>query len=630
MMCGKHTKSLPIYKVLKPPEQGRYPPFSNNNKSPYYYICNSMKFTGPLYYCLILLLTASYARGQVSFSLQTSAPEIYRNDILQVSYVVTNAGTITNFAPPVFKDWGVNAGPMESQETFVVNGKATRRYSYTYVLTPLKAGKLKLPPTTLTADNHTLSCKPVTITIINGKNPSPANLPPPPAALQSMFGPQEYNVNEEAFGKAPELREQEDPAEKIHDLSFIKVSSNKSTCYVGEPILVTYKLYRSTRSRAVIEKQPLFTACSVKEITFDEQSAVEKLNGRSYIVNTIRKVQLQPLQSGTLHLTSASVLNEVRFALPHKQYREEAFKAVIQNKPGAVEVLPLPQQNKPADFNGVTGQFTIKAQAKENNIPAQENSNLLVTISGKGNLTDIKPPVVNWPAGTEHFEATTEDKINSSRFPTEGSRTFSYHFIASKEGDITIPPIRFSFFNAEKERYETSRTDTVHLHFTKPTGKKHYAADNGGSGFRYTWLILLLLAGAGAGWYLGIYKPKIITKANVPVAAPMPETVPAARPDFIIAFDILSNIEDHYLFFNKSKEVLAQAISEKTNMHNAPFPVLLKALEANEAHSSLLSECRQLHEDCDVAMYSPGMDSSDRTLILDKMKQVLQAFKLIP
>lgn len=590
-----------------------------------------MKWTGPLYYCIILLFTASVARGQVSFQLQTSAPEIYKDDVLQVAYVAINAADIGNFTPPVFRDWGVNAGPMETQETSVINGKATHKHSFVYMLTPLRTGQITLPTATLTIDNRSFSCKPVTITIFNKKNPNPNNIPPPPSTLQSLFGPQGFSNNDETFGRAPELTAHEDPAEKIRDLSFIKVSASKNTCYVGEPVLVTYKLYRSTRSRAVVEKQPLFTGCSVKEITFDEQSTVEKLSGRPYIVNVIRKVQLQPLQPGTLHLTSASVLNEVNFTLPHKQYSEEHFKAIIQNTPGAIEVLPLPKQNKPADFSGVTGHFTVKAQAQDNNIPAQENNSLLLTISGKGNLADIKPPAVNWPAGTEHFEAATEDKIDNTVFPTEGSRTFAYHFIASKEGDIVIPPVRFSYFNVEKDRYEVLQSDSIHFHFTKPSGKKHYISGDENEGFRYVWVIVLLAAAAGTGawWYFTSYRPRM-QKANLPATHVQPEIVPAARPDFIIAFDILSNIEDHYLFFNKSKEVLAQAISEKTNTHNVPFTVLLKALEADASYSFLLNDCKQLHEDCNVAMYSPGMDSSDRTLIQDKMKQVLQQFKLIP
>lgn len=631
-MWGKHTKSHPIYKVLKQQiaavnRSFRY--ILENAISLYLY---RMKLRRLLYFNLLLLLSAVNTSGQVSFSIQTSSPEIYKNDVLQVAYVVTNVEDISNFVPPVFKSWNVAAGPMESQETSVINGKSTSKRSFVYMLVPQKTGMVALPGASLTANNHTLVCKPVTINVLNKNNPVPGQMaPPPPSTLQSLFDPQEGGGSDEHFGKIPELREHEDASEKIKELSFIKVTSSKSSCYVGEPVLVTYKLYRATRSRAVIERQPAFTGCSVKEITFDEQSTVEQYQGHRYIVNIIRKVQLQPLQSGTLKLNSATVLNEIAFLLPHKKYNEEKFKALIQNKPGSIEVMPLPKQHKPEDFSGVTGSFTIKAKAKENNIPAQENNSLLLTISGKGNLTDIKPPAVKWPDSTEHFEAVTEDNINQTLFPTEGTRTFAYHFVANKEGEVIIPPIRFSYFNVEKGKYETLTTESVRFQFTKPSGKKHYAVKEDGGSFRYGWVVLLALIAGSLGWYY--YKQHTAAmaaaKAKTPATPPAP-AAPQPTVNFMIAFEMLLQIEDHYLFFNKSKEILEQAISTKTNTWQVPFGVLLQALVHHSEYGHMAEACKQLHEECDVAMYSPGMDSSDRTLVLDKMKQLLQQFNLLP
>lgn len=589
-----------------------------------------MKQLRLLYFSFLLLLSAATASGQASFSIQTSSSEIYKNDVLQVAYVVTNAEDISNFAPPVFKEWTVTAGPMESQETVVVNGKPTRKLSFVYMVVPQKTGQLSLPGASLTADSRTLICKPVSVTILNKQSPGPGSgTPPSPATLQSLFDPQELGGNDEHFGKIPELREGEDPAEKIQKLSFIKAIPGKTSCYVGEPVLVTYKMYRATRSRAVIERQPAFSGCSVKEITFDEQSTVETYQGHRYIVNIIRKVQLQPLKAGTLQLTSATVMNEIKFVLPHKKYAEEKFKALIQNRPGSIEVMPLPRQHKPDDFSGVTGSFRIKAQARENNIPAQENNSLLLTISGKGNLTDIKPPTVKWPDSTEHFEAVAEDKIDQSVFPTQGTRTFAYHFVANKEGEVEIPPIRFSYFNVEKEKYETLTTEIVRFHFTKPSGKKHYSVDSS-SNFRYGWVILLVLIAGGLSWYYyNQHKAAAAPQPQTPAPKPVP-AIPMVKVDFIISFDLLSQTEDHYLFFNKSKEILEHAMSEKTHTWQVPFGALLQALVNHSEYGHLAEACKQLHEECDVAMYSPGIETSDRTLVLDKIKQLLQQFQLLP
>ncbi|SIS83515.1 Oxygen tolerance [Filimonas lacunae] len=588
-----------------------------------------MKYFTCICYSLLLLFTAHAQNAQVHFTIQTSAHDIFKNDVLQVEYVISNASWVSDFIPPSLNAWSVSSGPIQSEETVNINGKSTHKSSFIYMLRPLKAGTLTLPSASVVANNRRVSSNSITIHVIDKNNPSPIGTPPPSAALQSLFGAQSTDSEEAAFSKVPELREQENATDKIRSNSFIKVFTSKNTCYIGEPVMVTYKFYRALRSKAVVTKQPSFSGCSVKEIAFDEQSTQEKYGNKTYIVNVIRKVQLQPLQAGRLRLDSATVTNEIVFALPHKQYAKDNFRADIQNMPQFIEVLPLPKQNKPQDFTGITGHFRIQAQAKDNNIPAQENNSLLITISGKGDITGIKPPAVNWPGSTEHFEATTEDNIDKNLFPLEGSRTFAYHFIASKEGDITIPPVQFSYFDVEKERYESIHTDSLHLHFNKPAGKKDYTlfAEEGGNK-NLLWMIVaaLLAGGAGAWWYYR-RKPK---KPSASKTKPQAQTIPPARPDFIISFDILSNIEDHYLFFNKSKDILSLAIGEKTNTYNVPFPVLLTALQQHEQYAHLVTDCKLLYEDCDVAMYSPDISSSDRANTLDRMKKVLQQLRLIP
>lgn len=585
-----------------------------------------------LYGCIAALLMALATQAQVSFSIRVSAAEIFKNDVLQVEYIIRNASTIDNFAPPVFKGWELHSGPMISQETSVINGRSEKQNSYTYMVAPRKPGTLSLPGTTVIADNKHLSCNSVSITVLDRNNPSPIGPPPPSTALQSLFGQPEQEAND-PFVRPPELKEGESPAEKIRAGSFVKVTASKYTCYTGEPVMVTYKLYRAVRSRARVIKQPAFTGCSVTEIPYDEQNTKETLGGKPYIVNIIRKVQLQPLQAGSLRLDSAIVENEVGFIVPQEQGGRKTYTATIGNTPTSIAVTPLPKQNKPADFTGITGHFTITAQAKDNNIPAQENNSLLITLTGKGDITEIKPPVVSWPDGTDHFEAATEDNIDKSVFPIQGSRTFAYHFVALHEGNITIPPVRFSYFDVERERYETLSTDSIHFHFTRPTGKKNYALLAGRQESMpqtYWWpaILVLLLAAGGGWWYYYTTRKKNATR--LPATTAQVPVVPAAVPNFIIAFDILRNIEDHYLFFNKSKEILELAISEKTGTHNVPFSVLLDLLVQHSAYAHLYEDCKQLHEDCNVAMYSPGMSTSDRTVILDKLEVILKQFVLLP
>ena len=62
------------------------------------------------------------------------------------------------------------------------------------------------------------------------------------------------------------LRKGENVAEKIKKNLFIKIDVNKKSCYVGEPIVATYKLYTRLKSESNIIKTPSFNGFSVSEL----------------------------------------------------------------------------------------------------------------------------------------------------------------------------------------------------------------------------------------------------------------------------------------------------------------------------------------------------------------------------
>jgi hypothetical protein len=92
---------------------------------------------------------------------------------------------------------------------------------------------------------------------------------------------------------------------------FVKVFISKSKIFVGEPVMALYKFYTSVSGQAVVLKQPEFTGCSVKELNFGDAPEMETLNGETYTVYVIRKVQLMPVRAGALSIGVATVNNHV-------------------------------------------------------------------------------------------------------------------------------------------------------------------------------------------------------------------------------------------------------------------------------------------------------------------------------
>ena len=77
----------------------------------------------------------------------------------------------------------------------------------------------------------------------------------------------------------------------------------------------------------------------------------------------------------------------------------------LTSKPVTIIVKPLPVENKPSDFKGAVGNFTIHSSLEKNNITTDDAGNLIVTISGQGNIQLINAPKVHWPEGIDGYDA---------------------------------------------------------------------------------------------------------------------------------------------------------------------------------------------------------------------------------
>ena len=208
------------------------------------------------------------------------------------------------------------------------------------------------------------------------------------------------------------------------------------------------------------------------------RSAIETINGNKFDVHTVRKVQLYPLQEGQYMIDPMEVVTKVDFSrsVVNKKTEQEIKEGVfaedeVSPKKGVetyettmssgsipIIVKPTPVKNKPADYNGATGNFSISAAFNKKELGKNEQGELVVTVSGKGNFTQLASPVINWPAGVEVFDARVKDELNHSYSPMKGKRTFHIPFLSARPGTFTVPSIHFSFFDPDSNRYKTTLT----------------------------------------------------------------------------------------------------------------------------------------------------------------------------
>jgi hypothetical protein len=386
---------------------------------------------------------------------------VHPDETFQLQYVVEGTMKVDDFVAPSFRNFEQMGDVVQTNGWTWVNGSLTEYISYTYLLRPKMKGKLSIASAVLKTKGRILASPIVIIQVTDA-----------------------VTVNRDVTANAGEekpdyyLSPGEDAKEKIKKNLFVRATVDKQSCFIGEALLATFKLYTRLDSESKILKRPSFNGFSVIDLEEPEAGIFtrEMINGKLYNCYLIRKVQLFPLQSGEVTIEPVEIVNKVRLirsaardgkdwmdALNKKEKVDETVieEELITETPALkINVLDLPLKNKPESFNGAVGQFTIHAQLVTDEFAADESGILKVEVKGSGNVPMVNAPVVDWPTGIEAFEPRVNEEVDKLTSPINGVKVFDIPFTAVK-GAYKLPPVVFSFFDVVTKTYQTIKTDSL-------------------------------------------------------------------------------------------------------------------------------------------------------------------------
>lgn len=582
----------------------------------------------------VLMVLAELSSAQ-SFITRVSATTIGRDDILQIEYVADNV-EMDDFVLPNFSNWTVVSGPNLSSSRMQNGNLVKQETVYSVLVQPAGTGSLLVPGATANINNKLQKSNAVAVVVKNIAHFGNAK-PPVQAPQSSIFDQPPF---EDELPANQYLKKGEKAIDKIKNNILVRLEVSKQTCYAGEPILAVYKLCTRLKSKSKVVKQPTFSGCTVVELTGDEQDQhVEKLNGREYNVFVIRKVQLVPLQAGKLELPVTSVENRVSFydasQLNYRDlyYSQPALPAeeqlvTLQNKPVTVEVKPLPPY--PAitntEFSGAIGKFDVAVSAGEELFTTSNTNHLLFTVQGEGNLQQVKAPDVQWQQGIEAFEPAEQTEDDKTNFPTKTRKVFSFPFVTDKKGSYSIPPLAFTYFDAEAGRYVTKTTNRFTLNVA--AGRKTFLGAitkvTDAEGFQSRLYILLgaafIAVLIGLVWFNGKPKPKAAPAAAIPVKEENPEEKKRDASDFLFNIRELQPGLDSSFFYKLLHKNLQSYFQNKFGFEVSELP---NYIEQHPASASSLLTFKILLDDCNVGMYTPVFT------IEEAMQHRLQAIEIL-
>ena len=415
---------------------------------------------------LLCTLLSMLSLGLQAQSIRVEGPTaVYNGEQFQIRYVV-NTTDVKGFrmgnTPDAFE---VLMGPSTStQQSFsMINGKTshTSSVTYTYVLLARKTGTFVIPAAHATVAGSNAASQALKITVTANPNPN---------ASQGGGRPQQQ--------RSPARVNRAGTRITGSDL-FIKVSANKSHVHEQEPILLTYKVYTQVELTQLQGKMPDLNGFHTQEIPLPQQKRfhVENVNGKPYNCVTWSQYVMFPQMSGKLEIPSITfkgiVVQEDPNVDPFEAFFNGGSGYIEVNKeikaPGVrIQVDPLPQ--KPANFSGGVGVFSVEASLDKQQVGAGDPVNLHFVVKGVGNMKLIKEPVLDLPKAFEKYDAKVTDKTSLTSDGVSGSMLYDILLVPRTEGEYTIPAISFVYFDTRSSSYKTLTTEPMTLKVTKGKG----------------------------------------------------------------------------------------------------------------------------------------------------------------
>lgn len=612
---------------------------------------------------LFFLLCGKAAGAQVRFSATVSPSVIGKGELAQLKLSVENAREVQRIDPPSLKNFTVVSGPNQESGMTMVNGDVNRYIALSYLIKPNTTGNLFIPPSTAKADGAEYKSNAVTLKVLakpTGNSPF-GNSPSNPFSGMDPFG----EAVPRRISRDFILKKGEDAVDKINKNMFVKLEVDRTSCYVGEPLVATYKLYTRLKSESNLVKNPSFNGFSVIDLQQPDITSyqVEKMNGREYNVYTVRKVQLYPLLAGELELGAAEVENNVQFIKEeYINQRPDIFnktllditdglippealhdqKLNLQNKPVMITVKPLPETNKPTGFKGAVGTFTIEAQLEKDRFSTDESGRLTVVISGEGNLQLVNAPDITWPAGMDGFDPKVTDDLLKGTVPVGGRKVFEFPFTVSKPGTYTIPALVYCFFDPKQRVYKTVESKPLQVTVAMGTGKPQTTAEHTlvkedsllvsffKNRLRVVSLVAVLVICGLIFWLKKDVKKEkhssaIQEQEKVKEPTPAPETISTQQHPFAGAMEKLSG-GDGKSFYITLNDELKKHLSVKLSIPTEELNrrSITNALDKKGIPLDTSMQVNKLIDEIEFELYTPVAEDGKKMELYNRANEIVQ------
>ena len=585
-----------------------------------------LKYLLPLVLTILTVTLAQAAEIEFNASVDRSTVGLGEDFVLTVTVRGQDMVSVPKPELPSLPDFNL-LGSSSSQSTNIqfINGKMSKQASinYIYYLSAKKLGKLTIGPCLIKYKDQEYRSQPIEVEV--GKSSTARAQPAAPgrtSAAQSNI-PIEGNL-------------------------FLSANADRKTVYVGEQVTVEFTLYnRFQISDAGIAGLPTFSGFWTEKI-FEADKFTWKqkvLDGKQYQYMMLKKVALFPMSGGELAVSPMTLnIAVVQASRDFFDFFGSSKTVKIESKPVTITALPLPA-DKPAEFTGGVGKFSLHASLDKNTATGSEPLNLSVKITGTGNIRLIEKPIIANIPGLKIMAPEVKENIQASGDIIKGSKIFTFPLIPQADGKYVIPAVKMAYFDPGDKSYHTIQTQpfvctvsgcSQNTPLVEATGLKVLGTDINyikpdvsalsNASFdipNWAWLIYLLFPALilSAFWYRG-HREKLTTDRGY---------ARKHRSDGLVKKRLRQSekhlkANDTKNFYSSLSQAILGFIGDRYNLDTSALTMdqLKMSLAARNVPENSISDLLALIDGCDLARFSPSaISESDPVKFLGKAREAL-------
>ncbi len=484
-----------------------------------------------------------------------------------------------------------------------INGVSETSTVHTMTIAPKQAGTFVIGPAVVVAKGKTYRSNTLTVTVT----------------------PEQPATKAQAGGQKKDL--------------FIEAVVDNRHPYVGEQILLTVRFYHAVNLLSQPSYTPPQTTDFWSDVISSQPSYYTTIGGRRYRVLEINTA-LYPTRSGKLQIGRAFLETQIADRRRQDKFGFGSFfnrgKAVkLRTRPLEVDVKPLPTANKPQDFSGVVGSYSITASADQSSVEVNTPVTVTYRISGLGNIKVLPRPKTPETKDFRVYDGSSEENVTKDKKALGGVKTFEQTFIPTHEGRLKIPGVAYDFFDPKEGEYKVVHTPDIPLN-VEPSSQAlsspspfsfgpNTRVGSEMSAIRYIKKSSHSFQPIGA---ILLFKRSYIVVNTIPILALLGALLYRRRRDKLVS-DVgyaraksaarmankrlkraraLAKVETAEAFFSEIRQSILSFVADKLNVspHGLTFQQVSELLGAAGFDDEELEKCRRLIQRADYVRYSSG------------------------